>query len=61
MNKKELGVSIKAKRKELGLTQVEFAKIMGMSQSRLSKVEHGQLEFTATEYIRFLKLKETRK
>jgi predicted transcriptional regulator len=57
---KKLGLETKVTRKSLGLTQVELSKAIDISQSKLSKVEHGQLEFTATEYLRFLKLKEKR-
>ena len=46
---KEIGAEFKTKRKLLKLTQFEFSKIFDMSQSRLSKIEHGILEPGALE------------
>jgi transcriptional regulator with XRE-family HTH domain len=36
------GERIKARRKELGLTQVELARLLGIKQSSLSELENGE-------------------
>lgn len=57
MNRVQLGREIKEIRKSLGFTQATFSKKLRVSQSHMSKVENGKLEFLATTYIRFLKFK----
>jgi transcriptional regulator with XRE-family HTH domain len=56
----QLGNEYYATRKALGMTQVEFAKKLGMTQSKLSKVEHGQLEPGAIQDRKFLEMKGKR-
>lgn len=53
---KEFGLFLRAERKKNSLTQVELAKIMDMSQSRLSKVEQGQLVLSVFEFFSFAKV-----
>jgi transcriptional regulator with XRE-family HTH domain len=53
---KEFGLFLRAERKKSSLTQVELAKIMDMSQSRLSKVEQGQLILNVFEFFSFAKV-----
>ena len=38
---------LKSLRKELGLTQTEFAKTLGISQNFLSAIEHGESKISA--------------
>lgn len=38
-----LGLALKARRKELGLTQVELAAKAGLRQHYVSQAEHGRL------------------
>jgi transcriptional regulator with XRE-family HTH domain len=58
MTKKEIGLAVKRFRKLIGVTQIDFSHKLGISQSKLSKVEHGALDLSATQYLSFLKLKE---
>jgi transcriptional regulator with XRE-family HTH domain len=53
---KEFGAFLRLERKKNSLTQVELAKIMDMSQSRLSKVEQGQLILNVFEFFSFAKV-----
>jgi ribosome-binding protein aMBF1 (putative translation factor) len=53
---KEFGSFMRVERKKNALTQVELAKIMDMSQSRLSKVEQGQLILNVFEFFSFAKV-----
>jgi len=41
LNLEELGKKIKQLRKERGYTQEEFAKLIGISRTTLSKIENG--------------------
>jgi len=45
---------IKQSRVALGLTQVEFANALGVSQNDVSKIEGGQRKFIPNTYIAFL-------
>ena len=45
---------IKQARKELGLTQSDMAKALGLSQNAVSKLESGQKKFIPNSYILFL-------
>ena len=51
--KTETGEIIRQKRIEKDLTQVELAKLSGVSQQRIQAVENGKhnLSFTATEKL----------
>ncbi len=53
--KKNLAVTglLRAARKKAGMTQVALAKAIGVSQSTLSKVEHGVLSLSVFEWMRF--------
>ncbi|MBY0517849.1 MAG: helix-turn-helix domain-containing protein [Bacteriovoracaceae bacterium] len=42
-------------RKKKNLTQIEMAKIAGVSQSKISKFENGTLELSAAELLQCLK------
>lgn len=48
---------IKKARKELGLTQTEMAKALGLSQNAVSKLESGQKKFIPNKYILYLQEK----
>ena len=37
----KIGLEIKSKRKSLGLTQLKFAKLLGVAQGYLSELENG--------------------
>ncbi len=39
-----MGDRVRARREELGLSQVELAEQMGTTQPRLSQIEHGAIE-----------------
>ena len=45
---------IKKFREELGLTQTDFARVVGVSQNNISKYESGLTKFTPNSYIEFL-------
>lgn len=49
MNRRKLGEQIKAWRESHGLNQVGIAKVLGCSQSRVSKIESGRLEPSALD------------
>ncbi|MBF0433080.1 MAG: helix-turn-helix transcriptional regulator [Fibrobacteria bacterium] len=40
----EVGYMVRSIRKKVGLTQVELAKKMGVSQQVVSKLEHGEVD-----------------
>lgn len=46
----------KMTRKRAGMTQVEFAKFLGVSQSWVSKTEDGVLEPRASQYLKVKEL-----
>lgn len=59
--RKQLGKALKDQRLRRGLTQIDCAKLLGISQGNLSKIEAGILEPKASVYIRMkkrLKIKE---
>src|SRR4051812_48488998 len=43
MDKHELGARIRARRRELNLSQGELGSLAGMSQASVSRIEQGQL------------------
>lgn len=51
--KHRLGAVIRAIRVEEGIRQAELAKVLGVSQSSLSKIESDRAEMTATQWWRF--------
>ncbi len=48
---------IKKARQELGLTQTDMAKALGLSQNAVSKLESGQKKFIPNKYILYLQEK----
>ena len=52
MEAKEFGARIRARRKELGLSQAELAARLRMFQTAVSKMETGEREVTVTELQR---------
>lgn len=46
------GYQLAQLRKELGITQVQLAKIMGVSQARVSDIERGDLAHTELSTVR---------
>ena len=56
MNRKSIPEEIKDVRKELGLTQLQFAKLLGASHSAVSKWEEGAREPLAGNYRRIKEL-----
>lgn len=49
--KKTFGEKLYSLRKEKGLTQNGLAKMLGISQSQLSKIENGVLELSLYAYL----------
>ncbi len=45
---------IRKKRRELGLTQTDVARSLGIKQPELSKIEKGQSKLTLTNFVRFV-------
>jgi transcriptional regulator with XRE-family HTH domain len=45
------GERIKARRKELGLTQVELARLLGINQSSLSELENGESQMPKSDNL----------
>ena len=52
---------IKVVRREKNLSQVDMAKALRISQSKVSKLEKGQLEMTVSEFFLLLGIYEKRK
>lgn len=48
----EFARRVKAKRKQLGLTQVDVAESMGIAQSNYWEIEHGKYEITLARACR---------
>ncbi len=46
---------IKTRRKQLGLTQTDVAKALGITQAELSTIEKGRANLTLTNSVRFTK------
>jgi transcriptional regulator with XRE-family HTH domain len=53
-DKLEISRKIRQLRQERRWTQAAFAKLLGLSQSRLSELEHGQGSFTAEQLLTIL-------
>lgn len=51
MNYKEIGKKIRAKRRDLSLTQAELAEKIGLTESSISKYEAGKIETMPTSTI----------
>jgi transcriptional regulator with XRE-family HTH domain len=49
MNRRDVGKMFKDCRKYMGLNQLQLSKVLGCSQSRISKIEMGRLEPSAIE------------
>ena len=49
----EVADVLRSTRKKLGLTQIDLAKVMGISQSALSKMENAKLEPSARQWLEF--------
>ena len=54
LDKLEISKKIRQLRQERRWTQAAFAKLLGLSQSRLSELEHGQGSFTAEQLLAIL-------
>lgn len=54
LDKRAISKKIRQLRQERRWTQAEFAKLLGLSQSRLSELEHGQGSFTAEQLLAIL-------
>lgn len=57
---KTIGALIKAYRNDLGLTQIDMAKIMRTSQSNVSKFESGILTPSLSHFARWYRYSDTR-
>lgn len=53
--------SIKTVRKQLGLTQAEFARMLNICKSNISKYENGQIMPPADVYLTIKKLGQAKK
>src|SRR3954470_5298358 len=51
-----IGNRLRELRLARGLSQVELARELGLSQSRVSAIEHGRLSLSAEEFLDVLKL-----
>jgi len=58
MNAVQIGRVVRFARKEKKVTQVELAPILGIIQSALCRVERGDQNLTATQWLSFLKFAE---
>lgn len=52
---KDFGSFFRAERKRHNLTQIELSKVIGVSQSRMSKIEQGTLVLNVFEFFAFAK------
>jgi predicted XRE-type DNA-binding protein len=50
-NARDIGYHLAQMRKQRGLTQAEVARAMGVSQARVSQMEHGDIERMQVESI----------
>jgi transcriptional regulator with XRE-family HTH domain len=50
-NARDIGYRLAQMRKQRGLTQAEVARVMGVSQARVSRMEHGDIERMQVESI----------
>ena len=48
---RDIGYRLAQMRKQRGLTQAEVARVMGVSQARVSRMEHGDIERMQVESI----------
>ena len=51
--------ALKTGRKKLGMSQIEMSKVLGISQSSISKLEAAILEPSAIDWIRFCQISST--
>ena len=51
--------ALKTGRKKLGMSQIEMSKVLGISQSSISKLEAAILEPSAIDWIRFCQISAT--
>ncbi|MEK6579271.1 MAG: helix-turn-helix transcriptional regulator [Bdellovibrionota bacterium] len=51
ISRKEVGAFIKALRKQKGWNQTDLSKILGMTQSNLSKIENGLADLGFAEFV----------
>ncbi len=52
----ELAAALRSNRKRLGLTQIQVAEKLGISQSFLSKLENAKAEPTALQWLKFCEI-----
>lgn len=52
----DIGVLVWIIRKRLGMRQTEMAKLLGLDQSALSRVENGRQELSAWQWLELTKL-----
>ena len=50
-NARDIGYHLAQMRKQRGLTQAEVARAMGVSQARVSRMEHGDIEKMQVESV----------
>ena len=50
-NARDIGYHLAQMRKQRGMTQAEVARVMGVSQARVSRMEHGDLEKMQVESV----------
>jgi len=55
MKPKDIGTTVKALRKELGLTTTDLAKKVGVSQAQVSRLENGQQGFRSGTLVKIAK------
>ena len=51
ISRKEVGAFIKLLRKQKGWNQTDLSKVLGMTQSNLSKIENGLADLGFAEFI----------
>jgi transcriptional regulator with XRE-family HTH domain len=55
MKSKDIGQTVKALRRDLGLTTTDLAKKVGISQAQISRLENGQQGFRSATLVKIAK------
>ncbi|MHC4198473.1 MAG: helix-turn-helix domain-containing protein [Planctomycetota bacterium] len=55
MKAKDIGLTVKALRTELGMTTTDLAKKVGISQAQISRLENGQQGFRSGTLVKIAK------
>ena len=55
MKAKEIGATVRATRKDLGITTTQLGKKVGISQAQISRLENGQQGLRSSTLVRIAK------